>query len=160
MATTIAVPVTGIDDIECLGGATLTPTTVTIRYDRCQQPDVTVSGPTRQIGCETTQATFGFSGCTCRAWLADLVEHHRPKGFRVWEHGEVDVWRTVVGLWINISDAPDPHRNVAAALEFALADTKGCAVAQHELKQALTTEHARIEAWKTRYAWLYQHPAQ
>jgi hypothetical protein len=160
VATTITVPVTGIDDIECLGGATLRPATVTIRYDHRRQPDVTISGPTRQAGCETVQATFGFSSCTCRTWLADLVEHHRPKGFRAWEHTEADTWRTVVGLWINISDAPDPHRNLAAALEFALADTEGCAVAQHELTQALAVETARVDAWKAQYAFLHQRQAQ
>lgn len=155
MPTTITVPVTNIDDIVCLGGAALTPASVRIRYDRSHQPDVTVSGPTRQAGRDTAWATFGFHDCTCRTWLTDLVEHHRPKGFRIWEHAEVDAWRIAVGLWINVFAAPDPHRDLAAALKFALVDAEGCEPARDTLTQALAAENARIDAWKDRYPSLH-----
>ena len=72
-------------------------------------------------------------------WLAELVEAHRPKGHRRWEHAEPDVWRTIVGLWINTDEAPDPHRNWAGAVKHALSDTGGCEVLRTALTLALTT---------------------
>lgn len=140
MPTRTTVTVSGIDDIACHGGAILTPASVTIRYDRRQTPDVQVSGPTRYgtgPNTESTWATWCFYTCTCRTWLAELVEHHRPKGHRTWEHYEHSAWEIVVGLWINTDDAPDPHRDYAAALKAALADAGDCNVMQSTLRQAL-----------------------
>ncbi|MDN3056872.1 hypothetical protein PH213_20420 [Streptomyces sp. SRF1] len=141
---TITVPVTGIPDIECHGSATLTPAQVSIRYERRQQPRVTVSGPTRYGADEPCEGTFDFSGCTCRKWLADLVERHRPAGYRSWEHAECDAWRIVDGRYINVDDAPDPHRDLVAALKAALDDSGECEVMRCTLTQALAAAAASV----------------
>ncbi|MFJ8345050.1 hypothetical protein ACIQ9J_01475 [Streptomyces sp. NPDC094153] len=142
MAISVTVPVSGIEEVACYGGAILTPTSVRIRYRRRQPPDVRVSGPTRfrhSTHSDPTSVAWCFSGCTCHPWLTDLVECHRPKGFHGWPHCEVDVWRTLVGRWINTDDAPDPHRDYFGAVRAAIAalDAPHCVVLESALRNAL-----------------------
>lgn len=139
MPTTVTIPASDIDDITCHGGTILTPTTVTIRYDRRQQPHITIAGPTRKTpDADPVEHTLDFSACTCRTWLTKLVEHHRPKGFRTWEHAEWNAWEILTGQWINTEGAPDPRRDYTAALKFALADYGDCKIMRRTLTQALT----------------------
>ncbi|MGQ5576756.1 hypothetical protein [Streptomyces sp. ECR3.8] len=141
MATHITVPVTGISDVVCHGGAVLTPDSVIIRYSRRDQPRVTVTGPTRYADAgESEEGAFNFGFCTCRKWLAAIVEHHRPAGYRTWDHGEASAWEVICGRWINTEEAPDPHRDPAAAIKAALADVGDCEVLRHVLTQALAAQ--------------------
>lgn len=133
-APRILAAISGIDAITCHGYATLTPASVEIRYHRHDSPTVRVSGPTSWPGSEPVWAAWDFGGCTCRTWLTDIVETHRPKGFSTWHHQDIDTWRVIAGRRVNVPGAPDP-RDPAGALKAALDEAGDC----EALRSALLT---------------------